>query len=541
MKRLGLGLAALLALGAACSDDGSDGGDPPAAREDGNEEQVVTQVRPRSSASDQLVAALGGADSLDALTGLRVEGSGVRYIPNEGERPNDDPIEANKFERVVSIDLSRDALRVDTDRDIEFLFPASEAFSSVVVGNLGASTQTFFGTPLGALGSDKVASIRRQELLLTPQLLWRELAGQSLETEADVELDGVLHHRLVSNAGPAPLTLFINAETGELSKLETLELDFYRRDVPLEVFYSEWAAAGSINFPRELRVVRAGQTLFTEQVGRVTANATYEAGFFDFPGGATPVFDANLYARGELSHTWYYLLDSIGLPFTGVDVAITPMEIGGTPRVTQLVGGSHHSFVVQQADGLVLVDAPLHQDRGAALVDFLEQRYPGVPLKTVVVSHFHEDHVSGVREVLGRTNAELIVQESSAAFWRELLEAPSTLRPDALASTPREVPIRTVPDAGELELPDADNPVTLYHLSTSHAADMLLTREGSTNAVFVVDIYSPGNATQLAAADLDAAIQAHAIPTDDLTIVGGHGAQSDYAALQAALAPAPAQ
>jgi len=140
--------------------------------------------------------------------------------------------------------------------------------------------------------------------------------------------------------------------------------------------------------------------------------------------------------------------------------------------------------------------------------------------------------------VLGSTEAELVVHESTEAFWRELLAAPSTLKPDALAQAPRDVAIRTVPEGGQLELADAQNPVTLYHLPTTHAADMLLTHESSTNSVFVVDIYSPGNAAQLGAADLDAALQAYDIPTEDLTIVGGHGATSDYAALQAALAPA---
>ena len=537
--KLGRGFAAILLLALGCGEDAEDDANATAPSENsGDEEQNVAQIQPRESATDQLIEALGGAESLDALTGLRIEGEGTRFIPNEGERPEDAPIEANTFGRVVSLDFDADALRVDTDRDITFLFPASQQYTDVVVGNLGASTQDFFGAPLGALGSDKVASIRRQETLLAPHLLLASLSDATWTTEPDVDLDGAAHHRLVTTAGPAPLTLFVNAETGELSKLETLEADFYRRDVTLEVFYADWQPAGDINFPRSLRVVRDGQTLFEQTVSTVTANPTFDAQWFDFPDGVTPAFDAELYARGELSHTWYYLLDSIGLPFNGIDVTINPIDIGGTPRVAQLTGNSHHSFVVQQANGLVLVDAPLHDDRGEALVDFLATRYPGVPVQTVVVSHFHEDHTSGIREVLGATEAELVVHESTEAFWRELVEQPSTLKPDALAEAPRDVVIRTVPEGGQLELADADNPVTIYHLATTHAADMLLTHEESTNSVFVVDIYSPGNDGQLGAADLDAALQTYAIPTDDLIIVGGHGATGDYAELEASLAPA---
>jgi hypothetical protein len=97
------------------------------------------------------------------------------------------------------------------------------------------------------------------------------------------------------------------------------------------------------------------------------------------------------------------------------------------------------------------------------------------------------------------------------------------LKPDALEENPRAVTILTVPDGGELELADSTHPVTLYHLATSHAADMLLTHETSTNTVFVVDIFSPGNATQLDEPAFVAALAAHGVPAVDLKAAGGHG------------------
>jgi len=529
MKELQWGLMAVVFAGFGCGN-----GDDASVPAPGDEEQAVTPVQPRPSALAELVTALGGQERLDSLTTLRIEGSGVRFIPNEGVTPEDEAIQANSFERAVSIDIEADALRVDTDRDIEFLFPGSQTYSDVVQGNLGASTQTFFGAPLGALGSDKVASIRQQELLLAPAVMAQSLTAAAVTAESDVELEGVTHHRLVATGGPAPVTFFINADSGELTKLQTLELDFYRRDVTLEIFYEDWATTNELPFPHSLRVVRDGHTLFTEEISTVIVNPEFGATTFDFPDGATPVFDEALFQRGLLSHQWYYLLDSIGLPFSGIDLAITPTEVGSR-SVLQLVGASHHSFVVEQADGLVLVDAPLHDDRGGEIVEFLAEFYPGAEIKDVVVSHFHEDHTSGIREVLGRTGANLVVHASTEAFWRELLAQPSTLKPDALAQNPREVTITTVPEGGELEIPDAVNPVTLYHLATDHAADMLLTYQPTSNSVFVVDIYSPGNAAQIGAADLGAAITEHAIPTEGLRIVGGHGGIDDYAALAAQL------
>ena len=237
-------------------------------------------------------------------------------MPNEGQTPEDEAIEANTFERTVSINFEEDALRVDTSRDIEFLLPAEQSYTDIVRGNLGASDQPFFGAPLGALSSDKTASIRRQETLLTPQLLVRELASATITELSDAPLDGVNHHRITASidADVPPWTLYINAETGTLSKLETQELDFYQRDSTLEVFYEDWQAAGTTAFPRSLRLVRGAHTLLSEDVTLVTVNPTFDADAFEFPAGITPTFDAALYARGQLSTQWYYLLDAIGLP-----------------------------------------------------------------------------------------------------------------------------------------------------------------------------------------------------------------------------------
>jgi len=516
-------LAGCVLLATSCKDD------------DANEETNVEQIQPGQTPQQKLAIGLGGQQDLDALKGLAIQGDGTRHIPHEGEHPTDPPAQANHFDRTVSLDFPGDSLRVDTNRTVEILFPGVTSYTDVVNGQLGASTEPFFGAPLGALSSDKAAAIHRQELLLTPQLLWKSLTPSSLKTEADVLVDGVAHHQLVDSSGPAPLTLFVNTQTGQLTKLQTMEHDFYLRDVPLEVDFSDWAPAGNINFPRKLKLVRDGLTLFEETVSDVQVNPTFAADTFQFPGGASPVLDQPLFDRGELSHQWYFLLDSLGLPFTGVDVAITPREI--EPGVVQLMGGSHHSFVVEQANGLVLVDAPLHQDRGHALSEYLAKTFPGKPLTHVVASHFHEDHVSGIRQVLAENpSAQLVIHESSQAAWREILSRPSTLHPDALATTPRDVSIVTVPDNGKLTLADAAHPLTLYPLASEHAADLLFAHEESSNTVFVVDVYSPGNPVQLNADDFAASLLTHAIPTENLHIVGGHGGEMhDFSQLQAQL------
>jgi glyoxylase-like metal-dependent hydrolase (beta-lactamase superfamily II) len=511
MKKLGSGAIALAFAALGCSDDGDAGQTPMGA----------------------LAEALGGQGDVAALEGLRLQGTGTRHIPHEGFTPEDAPTQANTFTRTVSIDFARDQLRVDTAREIQFLFPGSQSYSDIVQGNLGASTQPFFGNPLGALSSDKVASIRRQESLLTPQLLLRQMDAADVTMESDVTMEGQTYHRYMWSGEPAPIVFYVNADDDELAMIETMELDFYKRDVKLQVMFSDWQAEGRIVFPGSRRVIRDGLELFSEQMNSVTVDPAFAADAFDFPAGVMPEFDEDLYARGMLSHQWYFLLDSLGLPFTGVDVTITPRAIA--PGVWQLQGGSHHSLLIEQEDGLVLVDAPLYDDRGAALAGYIQRQIPGKSIKYVVASHFHEDHVAGIRDVLGRNpESELVVFESSTSAWREILDAPSTLRPDALAMNPRRVTIRSVSAQGA-DLGDAERPVALRHIVTAHASDMLMVQEQSSNTVFVVDIYSPGNAGQLGARDFLTALTDSEIPQENLKVVGGHGGEThDFAQVQAA-------
>ncbi|MET0413704.1 MAG: hypothetical protein ABW217_20510, partial [Polyangiaceae bacterium] len=203
-----------------------------------------------------LAEALGGQGDVAALEGLRLQGTGTRHIPHEGFTPADVPTEANTFTRTVSIDFADDQLRVDTARQIQFLFPGSQSYSDIVQGNLGASTQPFFGNPVGALSSDKVASIRRQEALLTPQLLLRQMDAADVTMESDVTMQGQTYHRYMWTGAPAPIVFYVNADDNELAMIETMELDFYKRDVSLQVMFSDWQAQGSIVFPGSRRVVR---------------------------------------------------------------------------------------------------------------------------------------------------------------------------------------------------------------------------------------------------------------------------------------------
>jgi glyoxylase-like metal-dependent hydrolase (beta-lactamase superfamily II) len=103
----------------------------------------------------------------------------------------------------------------------------------------------------------------------------------------------------------------------------------------------------------------------------------------------------------------------------------------------------YQSLVVERADHLVLVEAPLGEGPTAELLDAIAQRFPGKPIRWVVATHHHFDHSSGVPRALAG-GATLVTTPGNVAFFRRAAVGPHSLDPDR---EPADAPsIRAVTD-----------------------------------------------------------------------------------------------
>jgi glyoxylase-like metal-dependent hydrolase (beta-lactamase superfamily II) len=74
----------------------------------------------------------------------------------------------------------------------------------------------------------------------------------------------------------------------------------------------------------------------------------------------------------------------------------------------------------EQADGVVLVDAGPDEYAGSALADTIRARSGGKPVRTVVLTHAHDDHIMGARPFLAK-GARLVAHSDAAAAIDSLL------------------------------------------------------------------------------------------------------------------------
>jgi glyoxylase-like metal-dependent hydrolase (beta-lactamase superfamily II) len=491
---------------------------------------------PALTTADKAFIGLGGEDVITGLTSFSVTSEGTRLMLGENVDPEDGSATVSAFTSTATFDLENDALRIDWDRDY-FFFTGSLAYSEVINGNLGyvKGSDLVLAPPdpdaLAAMPSDRMAAIRKEQRLLNPLLLMRAVsATPTMATDGGPALlDGVVHERLVVEDAVSDITLYINPNNGQITKLEAWENDHLRRDVLVEVFYADWQVNGQVQYPGAVFLTYDGELLHAE-TRTFAANAA--VGDIGIPAGIDPApafvqADAD---RGMRNHQFLLQFLSLGIPNTGVQDTIVAVPLDNVDpaqaKLFHLTGGTHHSLAIKQQNGVVIAEAPLYPERSKAIMEWVETQFgAGTQVTHVLVTHHHFDHTAGLREFVA-AGAQIVVHQEARVFFEGIFRAPSTIVPDTLSMAPVQPKIVSVSDDGEFAAEDASATVRAIPMGSSHAKDMMLiyVEIAGSETVFISDIFTPG--IPAAGAGPGPGEVLAAIQDDGLIvakIAGGHG------------------
>ena len=98
------------------------------------------------------------------------------------------------------------------------------------------------------------------------------------------------------------------------------------------------------------------------------------------------------------------------------------------PNVQHVQGGAANNLIVAMKDGLVIFDAPVDEGQSRWVIDAAKAKYPGKPVKQLVMTHHHMDHSGGTR-TFAAEGAEIVVPGQARAVLRE--DAPDTAYAEA--------------------------------------------------------------------------------------------------------------
>jgi len=159
------------------------------------------------------------------------------------------------------------------------------------------------------------------------------------------------------------------------------------------------------------------------------------------------------------------------------------------PGVFYLTGGTHHSLAISQKDHVVIVEAPLNEERSLAVIAKVKELIPGKPIKYVINTHAHFDHSGGLRTYVD-AGATIVTHEINKAYYQKIWAQPHTLNPDQLAISKKSAHFETFKD--KYELTDGARKIDIYSLvGNSHNDAFALVYLPAEKVLIEADAYTP--------------------------------------------------
>jgi glyoxylase-like metal-dependent hydrolase (beta-lactamase superfamily II) len=302
----------------------------------------------------------------------------------------------------------------------------------------------------------------------------------------------------------------------------------YTEDDPIygdtlnELAFEGWRDYGGVRLPQITAVFLNGNKIREESARNIINNPRY-----DDNGLVVPDDIKRQTGNGEpIVSQWTLrrVVMGVGYQDFGREQKVDLVEVA--KGVYQVKGSTHHSLAVEMKDHIVVVEAPLFEERSLAVMKALEAKIPGKPIKYLVMTHFHIDHSGGIRAYAAK-GATLLTQEGNVPFVKTVLSRPKTMRPDLLAKagnvTPNIVGVKDV-----RSLTDGERTIELREIPNPHSSGMLVAYLPKEKVVFVSDLFTPGTPVDPAnrngidnAAALYTALTGAKLEVD--RIVGGHG------------------
>jgi glyoxylase-like metal-dependent hydrolase (beta-lactamase superfamily II) len=489
-------------------------------------------------ATDLGIRGLGGERNLRRLDSFRLTSTGRTFIFDEGAVPGNSVSPASTFRLTLDYDLRRggDRLRGDyvrnslgTDRPVSEVIAGRRGYITGVDANFSPAATT-------AMSSDRWAAITREQRLLNPVLYVRQLLSRPRRATAlpSSRIGGRTHRVLLVRGDVAPVRLYIDARSGRISRLSTEDHNYNRGDVRTIVDYGGWRRArGSVAFPRTVTLRQGGQILHQETRSAVQANRSMPSARFRFPATVNPVYDRVLADRGARTTEWLMTFAHLGFVKDGPATQILPRAVA--PGSTLIQGIPNQTLLIEQQDGIVVVEGALSSPRAEALIAYIRSAYPGKPIRYVTGSHHHADHSGGMRPFVA-LGAQAVVHAAAVPFFQSVFaNRGSRLQRDRLDFSTQQASILGVPATGTVTLPDPQRPVTVLAEPTDHATTTILVFEPREGVLFVNgDTYTPGSPAGAGGRSLDQTIRANGLNVR--WIVGGHGGVISYADFQRAIA-----
>jgi glyoxylase-like metal-dependent hydrolase (beta-lactamase superfamily II) len=437
----------------------------------------------------QAIAAAGGVDALRAVKGLLLKADAQYWEPQQSYVADGEPRFIGDSKLTVTWDGEKSMARSDWDREFKYPFAETRKYSEIVTPMLGAVSTAKGDVPMSNI---RFAAYMREFERASPVLLLKALDEPArLLSLPDQMLDGKPLPSIAFADGDANFTILFDRTTKLPAAIRSLDDDQVYGDVEYDLVFSDWKPVDGIKmaYTHLYRVnnVDVGHVTYRE----IEINPSIPAETFTIRDEGRR--EAKMPPPGSIPYQWVIrrlflgrFLDSDAVNFPSPGPGLKLVELA--PNVQFVTGGTHNSLIVARKDHIVVFDAPINDWQSRWTIDAAKARYPGKPVKFLVLTHHHNDHTSGARSYVAE-GATVIVAAPNKAHYEAVFRTPHTAKPDELQKNPK--PANIVEFNEQMVLKDEGGDIQLYKIANPHSDGMLIGHIVNENIVWVTDLYSP--------------------------------------------------
>jgi len=491
---------------------------------------------------DRAVDAMGGADKLAGIKTVWAKGSTKQWEPEQSEVPGGEMRFANEASYQVWQDRSQRAARYDWEKN--FAYPAARTykFSEILTPEagyvLGVDTTARNAQNMQynahSMSSLRLATAQREAKrgAVTGLMLEMKNNPERVSAAPDIVVDG----RAYPAASYQGFIVAFDAQTGLPARVRTLDYDNVWGDVNYDTVYSDWRDSSGIKIPMHRKTELNGRVIAETTLNEIRINPAMQASYFEVPaairaGAAKP-------ATGNVPYQWVIRRQYIGTYLDSESIMYDARAASGlrlqelAPGVQHVVGGTHNALLVEMSDHLIVFDAPVTDLQSKWIIDAAKAKYPGKPIRYLVLTHHHMDHSGGVRAYIAE-GAALVVGQGAGEHFRKVLAAPHTRNPDIAARELSGAHIIEVSDKKVFS--DGKREVSAHLTDNPHSKAYLIGYVTDARLGYVTDIWSPGRDALPGKITNPLMALVHTVRKAGIQparFAGGHGSSADYMPLQ---------
>ena len=430
---------------------------------------------------DEAAAAIGGWTALQSIKCVHLDSDGQDWEPWQAHDVGG-TVDVSTFRVATDLDLGAGASRIEMDAEVVYPWPHRVAYIEITDAQAGMLADlSLSAVAIRRLHPSLYATARRDFAAFVPEAL------RLARADAGAVLEGSKSVRFRHHDADRWATLAL-ADDRTPASLTYADHDPVQGDIAYRFEWSDWRDVAGIRLPYRMRRLIEGRLIREERLRRVTLNEPVSDEKFTIP--------ASVRAKDEggrrIVTGWTQRRRAMGLPYDEYtrtqNVDMAPLA----PGVWLARGGTHNSLVIEMADHLVIFEPPLFEGRSEALIAEAKKAAPGKPISHIVLSHFHDDHMGGVRTYAAE-GATVVAHSSDGDYIRAVLGQRRTVEPDRLEVARRDgrqsqPAVMLVEDATTLT--DGTREIKLYHAPNTHVSGMLVGYVPDARVLFTTDLVS---------------------------------------------------